>query len=324
MVTAPVDGSTVSGIVSVTATASDNQSVAGVRLLVDGQATGVEDTAAPFAFSWDTSPVTNGTHVLSVSARDAAGNVAASAPVSTTVLNLPRLVITQPANNATVTGTDLDITYSVSGDVTGVGVDHVHFQVDSGPEIMDVTYDGQFRIEGLAGGAHTLDGFLVRANHSKIDGTDAARVSFTIVVPDTTPPSVQFTNPAAGAVVSGTTLLQADASDDVGVAGVQFLVDGTNVGAEDTSAPYSLSWNTTTLANGTHGVTARARDAAGNVTVQSIDVTVTNTTGPAATGQWTAPFELGIVALHLSLMKNGKVLMWDGPSSAGAHARANE
>jgi hypothetical protein len=320
-VTAPVDGASVSSVVTVTASASDNQSVAGVRLLVDGQPHGLEDTAAPFQFAWDTRLITNGTHVLTVSARDGAGNVAESAPVSTTVVNIPRLLISAPANNATVTGTALNIAYSVAGDPTGLNVDHVHFQVDGGSEIMDRTLDGQFSIQNLTSGAHTLSGFLVRADHSKISGTDAAPVAFTVVLPDVTNPSVLLTSPASGATVSGTVLLQADASDNVGVAGVQFLRDGINIGAEDTVAPYAVSWNTTTLVNGTYGLTARARDAVGNVATHSVDVSVTNTTGAAATGQWSPPFELGIVALHLALMKNGKMLMWDGPSSGGVNAR---
>ena len=320
-VTAPVDGASVSGVVTVTADATDNQSVAGVQLLVDGQPNGLEDTAAPFQFSWDTRLITNGTHVLTVSARDSAGNAAESAPVATTVVNIPRLLISAPANNATVTGSTLNITYAVAGDATGLNVDHVHFQVDGGPVIMDRTLDGQFSIQNLTGGAHTLSGFLVRADHSKISGTDAAPVAFTVVLPDVTNPSVVLTSPASGATVSGSVLVQADASDDVGVAGVQFLRDGINIGAEDTVAPYAVSWNTTTLVNGTYGITARARDAAGNVAAHSVDVSVTNTTGAAATGQWSAPFELGIVALHLALMKNGKMLMWDGPSSGGVNAR---
>ena len=52
---------------------------------------------------------------------------------------------------------------------------------------------------------------------------------------DTTAPTVSLTAPADGATVSGTVTLSATASDNVGVAGVQFLVDGTQLGAEDTS-----------------------------------------------------------------------------------------
>ena len=68
--------------------------------------------------------------------------------------------------------------------------------------------------------------------------------------------------------------LTATATDNVGVAGVQFLVDNNALGAEDTTSPYSVTWNTTTVANGTHTLTARARDAAGN-TATSAPVTIT-------------------------------------------------
>ena len=73
--------------------------------------------------------------------------------------------------------------------------------------------------------------------------------------------------------VSGTVTLSANASDNVGVVGVQFLVDNNPVAAEDITAPYGVSWNTATVANGTHILTARARDAAGN-TATSAPVTV--------------------------------------------------
>ena len=102
--------------------------------------------------------------------------------------------------------------------------------------------------------------------------------------PDTTPPTVSITAPASGATVSGTTTVSASASDNVGVAGVQFLVDGSNLGSEDTSSPYSVSWNTTAVANGSHSLTAVARDAAGNRTTSSaVGVTVSNTSPPSTT-----------------------------------------
>ena len=95
---------------------------------------------------------------------------------------------------------------------------------------------------------------------------------------DTTPPTVAVSAPAGGATVSGTTTVSATASDNVGVVGVQFKLDGANLGAEDTSAPYSTPWNTTSSANGTHALTAVARDAAGNSTTSAtVNVTVSNT-----------------------------------------------
>ena len=98
-----------------------------------------------------------------------------------------------------------------------------------------------------------------------------------IIPPDTTPPTVAITAPVANSTVSGTVVVTADAADNVGVLGVQFLVDGANLSAEDMTAPYSVSWNTTTTSNGPHTLTARARDAAGNTNTSSIGVTVSNT-----------------------------------------------
>src|SRR2546427_3720454 len=94
---------------------------------------------------------------------------------------------------------------------------------------------------------------------------------------DTNPPTVALSAPAAFATVAGTVAVSATASDDVGVAGVQFLLDGTNLGTEDTTSPYSISWNTTITTSGPHVLSARARDAAGNTaTATNKNVTVDN------------------------------------------------
>jgi hypothetical protein len=95
--------------------------------------------------------------------------------------------------------------------------------------------------------------------------------------PDTTPPAVSVTSPSAGATVGGTITVAATASDAAGVAGVQFRLDGVNLGAEVTAAPFSTTWNTTTAQNGTHTLTAVARDTAGNTTTSSpVIVSVSN------------------------------------------------
>lgn len=101
--------------------------------------------------------------------------------------------------------------------------------------------------------------------------------------PDTTPPSVSITAPANGATVSGTILVKASAADNRGVAGVQFRLDGADAGAEDTSAPYEITWDTTTAPNGSHTISAVARDAAGNrATSAPVTVTVANGVPPSA------------------------------------------
>ena len=95
---------------------------------------------------------------------------------------------------------------------------------------------------------------------------------------DTTPPTVGITAPQNNATVSDIVQVNADANDSSGVAGVQFLVDGQATGAEDTNPPYGLNWDTRTVGNGAHTLTARARDAAGNTaTSAGVAVNVANT-----------------------------------------------
>ena len=94
---------------------------------------------------------------------------------------------------------------------------------------------------------------------------------------DPTPPTVAITSPATSAQVSDIVNVTANASDNIGVAGVQFLVDGVNAGVEDADPPYALAWDTRTVSNGAHTLTARARDAAGNSTLSAaVAVNVAN------------------------------------------------
>jgi hypothetical protein len=98
---------------------------------------------------------------------------------------------------------------------------------------------------------------------------------------DTTPPSVSMTSPTSGTTISGTVAVAANASDNVAVASVQFVLDGTNYGSPITTAPYSLSWNSATVSNGTHTWAAVAKDTSGNTTTSANDsFTVNNSSFP--------------------------------------------
>src|SRR4029453_13123374 len=98
---------------------------------------------------------------------------------------------------------------------------------------------------------------------------------------DTTPPTVTLTSPAANAKVTGTVTVTATASDNVGVAGVQFKLDGANLGAEVTgTSPFSLAWNTAGTSNGAHTLTAVARDTSGLTTTSAAVPVMVDTTPP--------------------------------------------
>ncbi|GAA2336784.1 polysaccharide deacetylase family protein [Dactylosporangium salmoneum] len=96
--------------------------------------------------------------------------------------------------------------------------------------------------------------------------------------PTPTPTSVALTAPAGGATVSGTQQIAATASADV--IGVKFAVDGVDLGAEDTTAPFTASWDTTKATNAAHTVTATARTATSAAAATTkVTVTVNNSTG---------------------------------------------
>ena len=93
---------------------------------------------------------------------------------------------------------------------------------------------------------------------------------------DSQPPTVSITSPSAGNVADVVNVA-ATAADNQVVASVQFYVDGLATGPEDLTAPYGFTWDTHLYSQGTHTLTARARDASGNTTLSPpVTVAVTN------------------------------------------------
>ena len=94
-------------------------------------------------------------------------------------------------------------------------------------------------------------------------------------------PTVTITTPSDGAAIAGIVDITATASDDVGIVGVQFLLDGVPLGAEILSVPYAISWDTTTEPAGPYTLAAIARDTEANTTTSPvISVTVANNPVP--------------------------------------------
>jgi hypothetical protein len=131
------------------------------------------------------------------------------------------------------------------------------------------------------------------------------------------PPTVTMTAPAQGGTVSGKATLAAVAnSPNYPVTGVQFVLDGVNIGSQLTASPYWLTWDTTTVAAGTHTLTAIARNSAGLSTTSSpVSVLIDNSGNPAVVGSWSQPVQLPAVAVNLILLPNNKLFFYqDGAS----------
>jgi hypothetical protein len=283
-ITAPADGASVSGTLPVTVNATDNVAVVSVQYQVDNIDLGAAVTTAPFGTTWTTTSLTNGSHTLTAVAKDAAGNSSAPASVTVTVANdktAPTVSFTAPAVGASVSGT-VPVTVDAADNV---GVVSVQYQLDGanlGTAVTTSPFSTSWNTTGVSNGSHTLTAV---AKDAAGNSSTLASVTVTVsnTVADTTVPTVSITAPTAGAPVSGANVtLTATASDNVGVASVQFQVDGANVNAADTTAPYSVTWDSTTVANGSHTISAVAKDAAGNTsTPASVTVTVSNTAAAA-------------------------------------------
>ena len=182
----------------------------------------------------------------------------------------PTTSITAPLTGATVSGTST-VTASATDNV---GVTKVEFSLDGALTATDTTspYNWSWSTTTSTNGAHTL---LSKAYDAAGNNASSSPVSVT-VSNDVTPPTTSITAPAGGATVSGITAVSASASDNVGVAKVEFYLDGA-LKATDTTSTYDWSWDTTLATNGSHSLTSKAYDAAGNsATSTAVTVTVSN------------------------------------------------
>jgi hypothetical protein len=145
----------------------------------------------------------------------------------------------------------------------------------------------------LTAGAHTfiytgkeanveLDKVMLLVDTTCVPVDTATTFGDNCATTDTNGPTVQLTAPVGGSTITSLTTISATASDPSGVAKVDFLVDG-NVVNSDTTSAYSYQWDSSTVANGTHTIVAKAYDTIGNSTSSSPITVTTNNKGTDTT-----------------------------------------
>ena len=183
---APAGGATVLGTATtVSASAADNISIAGVQFKLDGANLGPELTTTPFSIAWNTTAVSNGLHTLSAVARDGSGNIATATPVSVTVnnpidLTPPTVSITAPANGASVSGSNVAVTATAADDIGVVGVQFFLDGAPLGAEVMAAPFTVSWDTTAGSLGSHTL---TARARDGAGRQTTSAAVTVTVVTP---------------------------------------------------------------------------------------------------------------------------------------------
>jgi hypothetical protein len=156
-ITAPVGGSSVGASATVTATASDNVGVASVSVSADGTAVG-SDSSSPYSIAWNTSKLLPGTHTLTATAKDAAGNSAStSVTVTVTDTTAPTVKITSPAPGAKIKA---GFTYAATATDAQSGIDNsVSFRINGVWFASDATapYSVWVPFSKLVAGANELE-----------------------------------------------------------------------------------------------------------------------------------------------------------------------
>jgi Galactose oxidase-like, Early set domain/Bacterial Ig domain len=184
--------------------------------------------------------------------------------------SLPSVTLTQPADGATFTPPATVNLAATASDADGT-VTKVEFLNGAAKLGEDTTAPYAFTWSGVAAGTYPL---TARATDD-LGGTSTSAVSRITVSAGNTPPNVNISSPADGAVFAWkpTITVTATAGDpDGSITKVEFR-DGTTVLGQDTSAPYSFMWRN--VPSGSHALTARATDNAGAVTTSSpVGITV--------------------------------------------------
>jgi len=183
---------------------------------------------------------------------------------------------------ATTTGSTINLQWTGSVDDTGVASYMIHSSTTPG----FVPAPGNFRTrttatsfadQGLGNGTYY---YVVTAQDLGGNISAPSNEASATVLQDIFAPVVNVTGPGSYATVTGSVTLSATATDDVGVTRVEFMIDGAIVGT-DTVGPYAVSWNSTSVASGTHIVTARAYDASGKSGLSGqVAIVVSNSTPP--------------------------------------------
>ncbi len=247
---------------------SDNVAVAGYKIYRNGTQVGTSATAS----FQDSGLALSTSYTYTVSAYDAASNNSAQS-ASAVASTLPDTTAPSvPTNLATqvVSSTQVNLTWTLSTDDVSV----TGYKIYRDNALINTVTVTPVQDAGLTPG--TTYSYAISAIDAA--GNESAKttpITATTPVPDSTPPSVSMTAPANGTTLSGTVTFSATASDSgTGVHDVEFLLDGVTIN-DDTTAPYSYAWDTTTTNNGVHYLAVRAHDNAGNFSNTSGNFTVT-------------------------------------------------
>lgn len=343
-ITSPIYDSVVRGMVPIKLSTKTGVSFANVY--VDG----VFLASTPNPISWNSATGANGTHIISAKAFDSSGTLLGSTakavrvknrfpsptPTATSTPSSGQVAITSPANGATVSGTvSIAVQYSSP-------VSWLNFYVDGNWVASSPPSTFSWSSTSVANGHHAIavNGYnssnaLVANTSVTVNVQNGAGPTPTVSTPAPTPTptgtptpagSVKITSPASGATVSGTVSIVVQYTAPV--SWLNFYIDGSWVAS---SPPYTMLWNSTSVANGQHSVTvngynssnALVATAATNLNVQNGSRSTPTPGGPTPTTRPTATPSSSATPYY-SLLPAGSALPSDSQCASGASSDSFE
>ena len=269
----PVDGMTISGIVQVRISASDNDKVDIIEYFLNEELQGTENTS-PFIFTWNTLEFADDeSYYLSAKVVDRSDNFYQTEPITIVINNYdndgPAGEILYPAPSLTVSGTIDILAYPTDADAV-----FAQFLIDDSLRFTDNTLNI----------VQPWNVNVFSYEWDTYDVTDNETHSITVVLADTAgnttalssrifvnnqvdliPPIGNITSPAAGQTVQGTIVIQVTATDNDEILLVQCFIDGDSLNT-DFSEPYQFNWNTWEYTEDTeHMIYVTIEDLSGNV-----------------------------------------------------------
>ena len=274
--TAPLSGAIVRGTIEVAAVASDDSGVVRVDFIHD-EVLFASDATSPYGLSWDTTSISEGPCVLSAVAYDLYGLTATDAVSIVIDRTDPLVQISSPVSGDRVTQT-----VQIRGAASDVNLEE--YRLDYGAGLSPTSWSA-ITTSSVAVSAGILanwdstavnDGTYTLRLQAEDKAGNATQTNVWVII-DNTPPAVGWKAPNEGSVRSGTTILMVSATDSGGVTWVEFYCDQTFIVSNtSTTNNYTGQFDTTSVSDGVHTLTAVAYDLAANAASDSIWIVVDN------------------------------------------------
>ena len=271
VITSPASGAIIDGNVLIETLVTDNLEIDKVEFFINNESVYTDSIGSDYSFLWETDTLPDDEHyVLAVIAYDLVGNEGPSTAITVYLDNddnvLPHGSILYPYAGQIVSGVE---TVSINAEDNN-SIDAVEFYINNilvfsdGTQPYEYDWDTNLEMEDLN---HILGSIISDDSGNKFE-VPSISVLVNNIPNDSNPPTITISNPLSGQTVSDTVNFLVAAYDDIGIAYVEFFIDGFSLGTDD-EAPFSYLWDTSSnigVHGNQHALSAIVVDTAGNTT----------------------------------------------------------